>query len=213
MTIAVFGGTGRTGRLFVQKALAAGHKVRILARDPDKLAPVWGQEMIAGDLLDGGKVMLTLTGCDAVAIFAGMVKGSPDDFSERTTNFILQGMKKLDIKPLVCVTSLGVGDSKDEVPLIFKIIMNLLLKKLMLDKDKQEQLIRASETAWTILRPTGLTEKPEAGTWKEGTGSMKASLTKADKITGMISRGDVATLALKALGSPDYKNKTVWISN
>jgi len=35
MRIAVFGGTGRTGRQVVTQALAAGHEVRVLVRSED----------------------------------------------------------------------------------------------------------------------------------------------------------------------------------
>lgn len=210
MTIAVFGPTGRTGRLFVQKALAAGHKVRVLARDPDKLAPVWGLEMIRGDALDGGKVMLTLTGCEAVAVFTGPVKGSPADFSEHSTTLILQAMKKLAIKPLVAVSGHGVADSRSELPWFFRLIVELFLKKVFVDKANQETAIKASTADWTILRPTSLTDQPETGTWFEGFGAMAENLPAGTKIRGAISRGDVANLALKALGQPEYNHQTVW---
>ena len=37
MKIAVFGGTGQTGRAFVTQALDAGYSVRMLARNPEKM--------------------------------------------------------------------------------------------------------------------------------------------------------------------------------
>ena len=59
MKLAVFGGTGRTGRLLVEQALAAGHQVTVLVRTPSKLQI--GDERlrtVQGDALDperGGK--------------------------------------------------------------------------------------------------------------------------------------------------------------
>ena len=38
MKIAIFGGTGRTGKQIVDQALANGHELKVLARTPSKLA-------------------------------------------------------------------------------------------------------------------------------------------------------------------------------
>ncbi|GKY95883.1 hypothetical protein MPSEU_000548900 [Mayamaea pseudoterrestris] len=53
-TIALFGGTGRTGRHVLTCALEKGYKVRMLARSPDKVAPKTHANLtvIKGDLTD-----------------------------------------------------------------------------------------------------------------------------------------------------------------
>jgi len=56
MHIAVFGGTGRVGGRFIEYALAEGHTVRALVRDPAKLAPRPGLDVIAGDVLNPADV-------------------------------------------------------------------------------------------------------------------------------------------------------------
>lgn len=48
MRIAIFGGTGRTGRLLVEAALRSGHEVRLLSRRP---LDGQGTETVLGDAL------------------------------------------------------------------------------------------------------------------------------------------------------------------
>jgi len=66
LTIALFGATGRTGRRVLADALAAGHQVRALARDPGRLTPQPELTVLAGDVLDPDAVDRTVTGADAV---------------------------------------------------------------------------------------------------------------------------------------------------
>lgn len=52
MKVAVFGATGRTGRLLVEGALEDGHEVVVLVRDPGKLdASYESLRVVEGDVL------------------------------------------------------------------------------------------------------------------------------------------------------------------
>jgi putative NADH-flavin reductase len=66
LTIALFGATGRTGRRVLARALATGHAVRALARDPSRLAPHPALTVLSGDVLDPDAVQRTVAGADAV---------------------------------------------------------------------------------------------------------------------------------------------------
>ena len=50
MKLFVTGGTGFLGRAVVAEAIAAGHEVRALVRDPGRKLP--GAELVAGSLSD-----------------------------------------------------------------------------------------------------------------------------------------------------------------
>ena len=67
-TLAVLGATGRTGRRVVAYALADGHRVRALARDPDALADLVapGLTVVAGDAGDPTAVARLVDGAEAV---------------------------------------------------------------------------------------------------------------------------------------------------
>ena len=74
MNVAVFGATGRTGRLVVGKALDAGHRVTAFARDPSKLgASDERLRVVEGDVYDRVRVEEAVAGQDAVVSAVGPV--------------------------------------------------------------------------------------------------------------------------------------------
>jgi nucleoside-diphosphate-sugar epimerase len=71
-SLLVLGGTGQTGQHFVRLALAAGHRVRVLARTPSKLTTVHDDlEVAQGALDDDLDLDALLDGIDAVAMMVG----------------------------------------------------------------------------------------------------------------------------------------------
>ncbi|WP_207955774.1 NAD(P)-dependent oxidoreductase [Rubrobacter marinus] len=77
MKVAIFGGTGRTGRHLIEGALRDGHEVTALVRDPGKLAT--GHErlrVVEGDVLIPSRVEETVAGADAVLSALGHTKTS-----------------------------------------------------------------------------------------------------------------------------------------
>jgi hypothetical protein len=75
------------------------------------------------------------------------------------------------------------------------------LKTIYEDKDRQETLIRASETEWTIVRPGLLTNGPLTKKYQVIT-----NLT--DVTAGKISRADVAHFILEELAGNRYLGQT-----
>ncbi|MCP4069207.1 MAG: NAD-dependent epimerase/dehydratase family protein, partial [Phycisphaeraceae bacterium] len=81
MRVMVTGGTGFTGSHTVRRFLAAGHSVRLLVRDPDKVRRVFDpldigfsdSDVIVGDITDEGSVTRAMQGCDAVYHGAALV--------------------------------------------------------------------------------------------------------------------------------------------
>lgn len=73
-------------------------------------------------------------------------------------------MKKQDVKRLVCITGLGAGDSRGHGGFAFdRLILPLLLRKVYVDKDRQEAIVRRIDLEWTLVRPMVLTDKPPTG--------------------------------------------------
>ncbi len=66
MNLVVLGATGRTGRLVVEQALAAGHTVTALVRSPEKLTIRNSSlRVVAGSATDAADVSRALAGADA----------------------------------------------------------------------------------------------------------------------------------------------------
>lgn len=203
MRIALFGATGGTGRQVLEQALAQGYRIRALVRDASKLAERDGLALIRGDVLDQTAVDRCIEGCDAVVCILGS-HGSTEPVEDRGTERVLAAMKSQGQRRLIAVTSMGVGDSIEQVAAFFRAIMKLTLKRVMEAKERQEQAIMASGLDWTIVRPGGLTDGPRTGDYRSG-------LDKSIKAT-RVSRADVADFILRELKAGDYIGKTPAIS-
>lgn len=203
MKVALFGATGGTGRQVLAQGLAKGHAFRALARDPSKLTTAEQLEIIAGDVLDQGAVDRCLSGTEAVICVLGS-HGSVTPVEAEGTKRIIAGMQRLGIKRLIAVTSMGVGDSREQVAAAFRVIMQLTLRKIMAAKEAQEQLIRESGLDWTIVRPGGLTDGPATGAYRSGTDrSIRAT---------RVSRADVADFVLQQLTDLRYLHQAPAVS-
>jgi putative NADH-flavin reductase len=208
MKLAVFGATGGTGLQVVEQAVQAGHEVTVLARDPSKLGEL-KPRIIIGNVLEQADVNRTLEGAEAVICSLGTTSlgttgNNPKDIVSTVTKNIIAGMKAKGIKRLMVVTSLGVGDSKDQVPFAFKMLMNTLLKGVMADKNVQEELVKESGLEYTIVRPGGLTNGPKTGNYTVG-------IDKTIK-AGQVSRADVAAFILKELTDKKFLHQAVAIT-
>jgi uncharacterized protein YbjT (DUF2867 family) len=65
--VVVFGASGRTGRLLVEQALAAGHAVTAFVRDPARLPVTHARlRVVRGDVRDPQRVAEAVAGQDAV---------------------------------------------------------------------------------------------------------------------------------------------------
>lgn len=198
--IALFGATGGTGRQIVAQALEAGHTVQALVRDPVRL-PVQHPHLhlITGNVLDPDAVERTITGADAVIVSLGNTANNPDWIVSEGTKVIVAAMHKWGVRRLIVISSLGVGDSRDQVPTFFKVLMKTALKKPMEDKERQEQIVAASGLDWTIVRPGGLTNGPRTGRYRAG--------LDRTIVAGQISRADVAEFVLRQLDDMTYLHK------
>ena len=122
MNIAIFGATGGTGRQIAEQALLAGHKVTALARDPAKLGLPASPNLtvISGNVLNATAAEKTVAGADAVYVSLGNTSNNPDMIVSSGTTVIVNAMRQQGVRRLIVISSIGVGDSKDQVPFAFK---------------------------------------------------------------------------------------------
>lgn len=201
MKLAVFGATGGTGQEIVTQALAAGHEVTVLVRDSSRLNVTHDKlYLVIGDVLNPEKVEETLAGAEAVCCSLGNTANNPDFVVSDGTHNIIEGMKKQEIKRLLVVSAIGVGDSRDRVSRSFKVLMKTVLRKAYEDKEKQEQIVRESGLDWVIIRPGGLTNGPATGEYEFG---LDPSIGG-----GQVTRADVAAFVLQQLNDDTFLHQT-----
>jgi len=154
-SIAVFGASGGTGSEAVLQALERGEDVTCLVRDRSKLkAP----RSAAGFSADAPFVSDKLTvkqgsvtnKADVDAVFEGQgVTGvvvalggktkdvGPTMLQDGTAN-IIAACKANGVKRISVVTSIGVGDSMDQAPWAFRLLMMTVMSSIMVMADKRE---------------------------------------------------------------------------
>lgn len=121
--------------------------------------------------------------------------------SEGTRN-IVQAMEKLGVKRFVCESSLGVGESKWRLGLLYNfIIIPLFLRNVFVDKARQERIIQESTLEWVIVRPTALTNGPRRGIYRTGPDIGHWFFPTR------ISRADVADFILRQVTDRAYLRK------
>ena len=72
MNITIFGGTGATGLILIEKALATGHTVTAFARTPSKISIQHNNlKIVKGDLTELNKLEEAIKGADKVISILG----------------------------------------------------------------------------------------------------------------------------------------------
>ncbi len=163
--IALFGATGGTGREFLSQALAAGHEVTALVRDESRLGVKHpALTVVVGDARDADDVVATVDGQDVVFASLGLsAHGSHDEVVTVCTDalgHIISSMDRHGIRRLVSMSTHGVNET-DGTPYA-KDLWALVGERLK-DKVTMEQVIRASDLDWTIVRAPLITQAAPRG--------------------------------------------------
>ena len=209
MKVLIIGGTRGVGRAVIVAAHAAGHELTLLARNAERISlPVTGVRVVAGDAGDAADIERAVAGQHAVVWTVGVAPTrQPVDLFSRGTRFLLEAMTKHGVRRLICVTGIGAGDSRGHGGFLYdRILQPLFMKTIYEDKDRQEALLRASATDWTIVRPGPLTNGSATG--------LVRALTDLDGVTaGRVSRADVAGFIVEHLATDDFRKTSVLLTN
>ncbi len=208
MKLLIFGSTGGTGRLLVEQALALGHAVTAFARDPSKLdVGHTSFEVVRGDVMDFASVEGAVRGQEAVLSALGAPASRRDAVRSDGTRNVIRAMEGSGVRRFVCMTTLGMGDSREILPFRYKyVIVPLILRHAFADSEIQEDRIRRSHLDWTIVRPATLTNGDRTGAYRHGFAANEKGL----KIK--VSRADVADFMLEQLTDDTYLRKTPGVS-
>ena len=144
MKLLIFGSTGGTGREVVKQALDQGHSVTAYARDPAKIEDIQHSNLkvVRGNVLDPVAVKEAVAGHEAVFVTIG-AGPTRTTLREDGTRNIVDAMQGAGVKRLICQSSLGVGDSRANLPFFTKhIIVGIFLRHAFADHERQEVVVR-----------------------------------------------------------------------
>jgi putative NADH-flavin reductase len=198
----VLGATGRTGQQVVAQALAAGHRVTVLARQPSSVPADARVTVGIGRLPeDGARLTAALPGHDAVISCLG--RGASlraEALIQRSVPAMLSAMQGAGVRRLIFTSAIGVGAAYPDAPLFSRLVIRVLLRDLYADKVIGEDLIVRSGLDWTIVQPAQLTNGPVSGSYRVGERLRPSGIPT-------ISRADVAHFILQELQTPAYVRK------
>lgn len=201
MNILIIGSTGRTGKELVKQGLERGHSVTAMARTPGKIKIRHPKlKVFQGNVLDAASLEKAVADQDAVLSALGHKRFFiKTNILSRGTSLLVSAMKKQHVSRLICITSLGINDSRYRLGLYYTLFtIPFIIYFYFRDKAKQERLIMNSNLDWTIIRPAQLTNGKKREKYRHGPGLGHYLLTK------MISRADVAHFMLEELVQGRY---------
>jgi len=213
MKLTVLAATGGIGGLILDQALAAGHDVTAVVRSPEKLQAYVDQVRIAATDLanpDEGVVEEAIAGADAVLSGLGARSQTEAGVATTGTRAAIAAMQAAGVQRIVVVSAAPVGT----VPSVARPhppahdpgdgffmrhlgapMARTLFKRQYADLVEMEDLLRASDLDWTIVRPPKLHDKAL-------TASYRTALDQNVRGGFAISRADVAHAMLACLSDP-----------
>ncbi|MGW8329566.1 NAD(P)-dependent oxidoreductase [Streptomyces sp. NPDC055897] len=209
MRLTVFGATGGIGQEIVKQALASGHEVTAVVRDPARFAVTGtGLDVFRADLTAPDSLRRAVAGRDAVLSGLGARKRSDAGITARLTRSVLAAMEAEGTRRLVVVSAAPVGSEAPGDGLLDRAMRSMIgaiLKEVYVDLSAMEAELAAGTTDWTSVRPPKLTDKPLTGTYRRVVGG-------TPKAARTISRADVAHAMLGCLDDPSTVKQGVGVA-
>jgi putative NADH-flavin reductase len=211
MKLTIFGATGATGTCLTRQALAAGHEVTAVVRDPSRL-PVPAQprlRTVIADVMDPASIIPAIAGADAVISAVGPRGTGPTTVIQDSVRSIIAAMDKTGARRLLQVSGSIVAD-QGESPYLRYLIKPLarrtFLRHVCADMRRGEDEIRESNLDWTIFRPPSLTGKTATGTYR-------TAIDRNLPHGFTVSRADLAACMLARLDDPAVVHRHVSIAS
>jgi putative NADH-flavin reductase len=221
MRLTIFAATGGIGRHALEQALAAGHDVTAVVRNPNKLSAQ--VRSVTADLAaaDPAALESAAAGADAVLSGLGPRSASEAGIASQGTQAIVQAMQATGVRRIVVVSAAPIATvpspGRPKPPrhdpgdgFFMRTLLSPLTKaafrKHYADLALMEDILRDSGLDWTVVRPPRLTDKPLTGTYRTAYGR---NLRRGF----LVSRADVAQLMLRVLEQPETIKQAIGIAN
>lgn len=209
MRLAIFGASGRTGRHLVEQALAAGHAVTVLVRDPARLEIQNPRlTVIQGDIQDVARVAEAVQGAEAVVSALGPTSNRPAFEVSRGMDHLLAAMRAHNVRRLIVSAGAGVRDPQDQPTLLhafFGALVQVLTPNAYQDMLQVVEKVRASDREWTVVRVPRLSDDPRSG-------QLRVGVVGKDLGT-RLGRADLADFMLRQLADRTYVRQAPAISH
>lgn len=220
MKLTIFAATGGIGRHILDQAVAAGHDVTAVVRNPANLS---GQaHVVTADLATADPAALesAVHGADAVLSGLGPRKRSDAGVTSRGTRAIVQAMQATGVRRIIAVSAAPIGtvpspgrpnppkhDPGDGFLMRYlgAPFARAMFREHYADLALTEDILRDSDLDWTIVRPPRLTDNAPTGHYRTAYGqNLRGGIT--------IPRADVADHMLRVLDQPETVKQVIGIA-
>ncbi len=205
MKIAVIAANGRSGRAFVERALARGHIIKAGVHNAASFAERANLSIVTCDATNLRDVEGLISGCNAVVSFIGHVKDSPSNVQSDAMRVVTEAMRKKKIKRIVSLTGTGVRFPHDAITFMDRLLNFVILHidpERVNDGKAHVAVLQKSDLDWTVLRVLKL---------QDGS-TMPFVLTESGPTKLFVSRRDVADAALQVLEQGIFIHKAPILS-
>lgn len=210
MKLAIFGATGETGQILVERAVNESHQVSVLARNPDKLTFEHPDLTVYhGELDSEASIDAVVAGADAVISLlgpVGKVEGKP--ISEGTAR-IIKVMKQHSVKRLIAVATPAARTERDGINMRFA-LMNLLERLIASgsqdDIIEMAGIVEMSGLDWTLVRLPVLNSD-------EGQGRIRAGYLGQKKLGSSLTRDDLVEFLLDLVTTGEFIRQSPIVTN
>ncbi|MEU2561787.1 NAD(P)H-binding protein [Streptomyces longispororuber] len=209
MRLTVFGATGGIGGEIVRQALASGHHVTAVVRDPARLAAIGDRlDVVRADLTDAGALRGAVAGRDAVLSGLG-ARGRADaraGVATRLTVPVLRAMEAEGTRRLLVVSAAPLAPAVEREALADRVALALVgrvFKAVYDDLRALEAELARSATDWTSVRPPRLLDTPLTGTYRTAVGRNPRGarrIGRADVAHAMLTMIDDAATVKEGVG-------------
>ncbi|MFI2351264.1 NAD(P)-dependent oxidoreductase [Streptomyces sp. NPDC019443] len=208
MKLTVFGATGGIGQEIVRQALAAGHEVTAVVRDPARLTVTGeGLETVTAGLDDPEALRPAVAGRDAVFSGLGPRTMKQVGIASGLTRMILRALDAEGVRRFLVVSAAPLGPVPENETFFLRYIgtplISRILRKHYDDLRTMEAELRNSATDWTSVRPPKLVDVPVTGVYRTAVGANLrggAKIGRADVAHAMLAMVDDAATLKQAVG-------------
>src|SRR5215472_1121004 len=201
MRVVVLGAAGQLGREVVRILFARGHVICAAVRRPPVPAFEREVEIRVADARNKAELRAAISGFDAVVNVIGGGTLRKNDVASTTSRIVVAAAEEVSARRYIAMSA---GMVAVDWAFFKYVLRPLIFRHILAEHHRVEEIVKASSLAWTIVRPTALTNRPAAG---------YAASMDLQPNSFVTFRADVAAFIADELENNNYVRQTVFVTS
>jgi len=201
MRVVVLGAAGQLGREVVRILSARGHVICAAVRRPPVPAFEREVEIRVADARNKAELRAAISGFDAVVNVIGGGTLRKNDVASTTSRIVVAAAEEVSARRYIVMSA---GMVAVDWALFKYVLRPLIFRHILGEHRRVEEIVKASTLAWTIVRPTALTNRLPTG---------YAASLELQPGAFVTSRADVAAFIADELENNGYMRQAVFVTS